>query len=109
MMSELAIVIDPSRLENADLDIRYDLPDLITAKSNGLVGGTGYDYVGPNSHLAVFFECADSEAGKEWICDTVTKENVLGNNLALAAQAFLKDGDDWKCFYPSGHAGPSYL
>jgi len=109
MMSELAIVIDPSRLENADLDIRYDLPDLITAKSNGLVHGTGYDYVGPNSHMAVFFECADLEAGKEWICDSVTKEKVLGNNLAIASQAFLKDGDVWKCFYPSGHAGPCYL
>ena len=45
-MPKIALRLDPGRLENSDLDIRYALPDLLVERPGGALADGGYDYVG---------------------------------------------------------------
>ena len=42
-MSDIKIICDAEKMEEPDLDIRYDLPDYLASKISGLVEN-GYDY-----------------------------------------------------------------
>jgi len=58
-MSSIKIVLDPEKLANPDLDIRYKLPDDIIAKfGGGILIDDGYDYEEPGSLLAIFLRSA---------------------------------------------------
>ena len=43
-MNSLVLTLDPKKLRNPDLDLRYVVPDLLTVRSNGNVRDNGYDY-----------------------------------------------------------------
>ena len=44
-MQTIIIVLNPAKLENPDLDLRYDIPDRIHEVSNGAIQDNGYDYI----------------------------------------------------------------
>lgn len=43
----IVIVLDPGKLENPDLDLRYDVSARIEAVTDGAVRNGGYDYIDP--------------------------------------------------------------
>jgi hypothetical protein len=48
-MAMVMLQLDPARLSNPDLDIRYALPDLLVERSSGRLTDDGYDYPGDGS------------------------------------------------------------
>ena len=48
-MQTIIIVLDPTKMENPDHDIRYILPERIEEITKGLVKDNGYDYLPDNS------------------------------------------------------------
>ena len=44
-MQTIVIVLNPGKLENPDLDLRYQIPDRIEELSGGLIKDNGYDYI----------------------------------------------------------------
>lgn len=108
-MFKFAITIDPSKLFNPNLDIRYDLPDLIATHSNGAMNADGYDYVGPANHLALYLTGLDADEGKRLIVKIVQAERVLENDLRDAVVCSCNDAGSWVVFFPASYDGPIYL
>jgi hypothetical protein len=94
-MATIHLRLDPRKLENADLDIRYALPDLLALKSNGLISDDGYDYVGNVPFLVLFLKTDDVDRSVELILKTLNSEQVLGNDL-LDAVVVAVERDDTK-------------
>ena len=53
MIMEISITINPGKLNNPDLDLRYDIPDKASELSNGDLEDNGYDY-DDNNDLIIF-------------------------------------------------------
>ena len=74
-MQTIIVLLNPGMLENADLDLRYRIPDRIEEVSNSLIQSNGYDYI----------DTEDGEPGP-----------LMGIWLSLSAQIYIseKDTDD---------------
>ena len=59
-MQTIIIVLNPKKMENPDLDIRYLLPERIEEITEGMVRDNGYDYL-PNNDLSGAAEIYVSE------------------------------------------------
>ena len=46
-MQTLVLVLNPSNLENPELDLRYTVPERIEEVSAGAIQDNGYDYIDP--------------------------------------------------------------
>ena len=44
-MQTIIILLDPSKLVNPDLDLRYKIPDCIEEVTDGRIQDNGYDYI----------------------------------------------------------------
>ena len=44
-MQTIIVLLNPGMIENADLDLRYRIPDRIEEVSNSLIQSNGYDYI----------------------------------------------------------------
>ncbi len=44
-MQTIVIVLNPAKLENPDLDLRYCIADRVEEVSNGTIQDNGYDYI----------------------------------------------------------------
>lgn len=95
-MTNLVLTLDPELLSNPDLDLRYAVPDLLAARSNGNIKDDGYDYEDQEGAggplLAIFLSVDDLPAALKTIGQVVGKEEVLENNLAPAAALYVRDG-----------------
>lgn len=94
-MKHLVLTLDPEKLQNPDLDLRYVIPDLLSARSDGNIKDNGYDYENqenPNSPLlAIFLTATDLPAALTTIGQLVLNEEVLGNDLSSAAVLYLEE------------------
>jgi hypothetical protein len=55
----LVIRLDAEALENADLDLRYEIPDLLEERSNGLLSDRGYTHEWDTDALLIFLATSD--------------------------------------------------
>jgi hypothetical protein len=104
-MPTIYVRLDPRKLENPDLDLRYVIPDLIAKQSCGLVTDDGYDYVGDVPFLLLFMKTADAEQGLLWVLTTLENEDVLGNNLLRAAVVAVERDGQKVVEYPKNFHG----
>lgn len=101
-MISITIKLFPERMDNPDLDIRYVLPDLIATRSGNAVKGKGYDY-GEGDDIEMppllLFLGAEREEYLRYVMDVVTGDEVLGNNLVLAAEVYVElEGQSTRVF-----------
>ena len=105
-MSTIALRLDPHRLENPDLDIRYALTDLLVERSGGALMDDGYDYVGDCPYLLIFLKSSDTKEGTTCIMDVIESTRVLGNDLRGSVAVAVDRGQGYEVIYPSGFQGP---
>ena len=94
-MPTVAIQLDPSRLTNPDLDIRYVLPDQLEEDSASAVSDDGYDYGRTSDRLTLFLGTLENE--------------ILGNHLlnegvvvAIAAADRCTTEQEYTVVFPTG-------
>ena len=104
-MPTIAIRLDPRHLANPDLDIRYVLPDLLEARSGGVISDDGYDYVGDVPYLVLFLQTQDVAGALRVIDSVIKKEEILGNRLAEGVVVGWKDEGRYTITYPADFAG----
>jgi hypothetical protein len=104
-MSTIFVRLDPRKLQNPDLDIRYVLPELIAEKSCGVVSDDGYDYVGEIPYLLLFLNSEDMDKGMLCALDTLKRESVLGNDLLQAAVVAVERDGQKVVVYPKNFQG----
>jgi hypothetical protein len=105
-MPTVVVRLDPRRLKNPDVDIRYILPDLLAERSSGIISDDGYDYVGERSLLVLFLETSDIALAVACVLDTVQNVRVLGNDLRQAAVVAVERDGRHEVVYPPDFAGP---
>lgn len=92
-MPTVYVRLDPRKLENPDLDMRYALPDLISAESGGAVKTDGYDYVGEAPFLLLFMTTEDINQGLLWVLSVLEHGKSFGNDfLRSTVVAVDRDG-----------------
>lgn len=104
-MSEIVIELDPARLEHPDLDIRYDLPDLIEAASAGNVASQGYDF-DEDERLHVYLEAQDLVAALS-VIGQVLGSSLLGDNDLSECRVGVREGPGlpYDVVLPEGSGG----
>lgn len=105
-MHSLALRLDPQRLANPDLDIRYVLPDLLAERSGGVIQDDGYDYAGGRPpYLVLFLKATDLESATALIRDVIENKRILDNDLRAAVAVAIGRGDGYEVIYPGGFSG----
>jgi hypothetical protein len=99
-MTTITLQLDPSRLENPDLDIRYILPDLLVEKSNGILSDDSYDYVGDSNRLLLFLRAKDPVKGLACVLNVIENERVLGNDLRKVTIVTIDRGGVQEIVFP---------
>ena len=98
-MQTIIIVLDPEKLENPDLDLRYLIPDRIEEVSNGAIRDNGYDYIDTegrqlgSSLLGVWLETESAEENWPLIMKLFQEEKFLGNDLSASVEIFISEND----------------
>jgi hypothetical protein len=102
----IIIQLDPGKLRNPDLDIRYDLPDLICSRSGEQIIADGYDYVGESRApcLHLFLKTDDADAALPVVIEVLKSEKVLDNDLSEVPVA-IEDGEEFRVVYPADFRG----
>lgn len=85
LSSHLVLRLDPERLTNPDLDLRYLVPQAIELYCQGEVRDDAYDYGEKTSHLFLYLLCDDPLGQAPRVIRFLQEEAVLGNCLAQAA------------------------
>ncbi|GDY13297.1 hypothetical protein LBMAG53_22030 [Planctomycetota bacterium] len=87
-MNTFLIKIDPTKLENPDLDIRYDLYDYLAKLYPNILIDGGYDYVGEIPILVVKIKTKIDLIGIqiESILESVHKYNNFGDDFKDAME-----------------------
>jgi hypothetical protein len=96
-MAKVILQLDPAKLTNPDLDIRYVLPDLLVERSGGRLTDDGYDYVGDGAlpHLLLFLRTEDVDSAVPTVVEVLKSEHVLENDLSTVPIA-VEDGEKFR-------------
>ena len=105
-MPTIILQLEPRRLANPDLDIRYALPDRLIARSHGRLANGGYDYVGDGlgHRMLIFLQAADPDAALPDVLATLATERILGNDLSDTPVAIEAD-DNVRVVHPVDFTG----
>ena len=97
-MQTIVIVLNPGKLENPDLDLRYQIPDRIEELSGGLIKDNGYGYIDtedgqPGPLLGIWLETESADENWPVIVKLFQEEKFKGNDLSKAAEIFISEND----------------
>jgi hypothetical protein len=101
-MDRIVIRLDPQQLDNPDTDMRYVLSDLLSERSDGLIEDDGYDYVGNEPLLMLFFKTSQLEPALTCVVDVVENVRVLDNDLRRGAVVAVERDGNHEVVYPRG-------
>ncbi len=100
-MQTIIVLLNPGKLENPDLDIRYQIPDRIEEVSGGIIQDNGYDYIDapegqPGPLLGIWLKTESASENWPILLNLFREEHFMGNDLSLSAEIFIseKDTDD---------------
>ncbi len=97
-METIIIVLDPNKLKNADLDLRYLVPDRIEEWSHGRICDNGYDYIetddgrpAGSSSMGIWLET--KSAAEDWrqVLKLLQTETFLENDLSQSADIYISE------------------
>lgn len=107
-MQTIVILLNPGKLTNPDLDLRYLIPDRIGELTEEGIQDNGYDYIdceGSGPLLGIWLETED--AAQSWlaIAKMFLEEKFLDNDLSLSAEIYISekeaaDVEDCTLVYP---------
>ena len=91
-METICIVLDPEKMSNPDLDIRYILPDRVDECTEGKAFDNGYDYL-PDSRMVIWLDTEDSAKYAEEVIRLISSEKILDNDLTTSAEVYISPLD----------------
>ncbi|QMV73271.1 hypothetical protein HS961_10775 [Comamonas piscis] len=110
-MSSLLLRIDPRLLKNPDLDLRTQLVDRLSERSNGYITEDGYDYEDDTDAMLIFLCTGGLPTASHLVVHVLEHEEILGNCLAGASTLGLSTTEDaeiasdYLVIYPRDKAG----
>ncbi len=93
-MQTIIIKLDSEKLINADLDMRYKVPDYIETYTDGVITDNGYDYVNESgTELAIWLDTKDAAAQVQNVIHCLKTKRFCGNDLSQTAQIYISEQD----------------
>lgn len=97
-MQTIIILLNPGKLENPDLDLRYCIPDRIKEVSNGMIQDNGYDYLDteegePGPLMGIWLKTESANENWMIIRKLFEDEKFLENDLSLSARIYISEND----------------
>ncbi len=91
-MSKQTIIVklDAQKMENPDLDIRYNLPDRIEEVTKERISDNGYDYLS-DTVLGIWLETDNAEEDVKEVIELIKKEKFLKNDLSQTAEILISE------------------
>ncbi len=105
-MTSIVIRIDPRLLDNPNADLRYVLPELLTARSDANIVSDGFDYVGDVPLMLLFVTTSDLPAAIACVLDVFKNERPLGNDLRKGTIVAIEKDNFYDLIFPKGFAPP---
>lgn len=106
-MPTVVIRIDPEELEDPDLDLRYEIPDLLEQRSGGCLSDRGYTHDWDTDALLLFLAATDVAQALPFVISLLEHDRLHGNDLAAAAmvgtsEREVADVERLEVVYPAG-------
>lgn len=94
-MQTIVIVLDPEKLANADLDLRYLVPDRIEEVTEGAIEDNGYEYLDSSEapRLGIWMETESAAENWPKVLKVLQEETFLENDLAQSAEIYISQED----------------
>lgn len=89
---QLVISLDPGSLANPDLDLRYEVPDLLVRESKGAFSDNGYDYT-EDQHMKLFLLCDRGLDDPIWTARSILEGVVILGNSGLEKLEMALEAD----------------
>ena len=89
-MQTIIIVLDPKKMENPDLDVRYLLPERIEEITEGTVRDNGYDYL-PDASMGIWLDTEEADKNVKSVIDLIRSERISDNDLLSAAEIYVSE------------------
>lgn len=87
-MQTILITLDPQKLDNPDLDLRYSLPEQLEQLTHGAVTDNGYDYL-DDQLLGIWLETESAEDTYPLVVDLLQKKTFLDNDLSQSVEVYI--------------------
>ena len=103
-MGNIAIRLNPQKLTNPDLDIRYALPDLVNEHTGSRIRDDGYDYdTESDNTLIVYLSCARPILDVEEVISILRDHEVCGNKVLDSVVIGISDDSrNFQIVHPDG-------
>ncbi|MNJ45853.1 hypothetical protein D3C77_409650 [compost metagenome] len=89
-LQTIIIKLNPTQLQNPELDLRYLVPDAIEEYTNRNVTDQGYDYLDDEFRsMCIWLSCEDAHAGYVEVVKCLTEQKILDNDILLAAEIYV--------------------
>lgn len=97
-MQTIIVLLNPGKLENPDMDLRYCIPDRIQEVSNSVIQDNGYDYIDteegqPGPLMGIWLETESASENWTMISKLFQNEKFKGNDLSKSAQIYISEND----------------
>lgn len=103
-MSTIAIKLDPSKMKNPDLDLRYIIPERIEELTNGKVEDDGYDYSSDGTDsIIIFMKSENPKEDVNSVLEILKNEEFLENNIYDIGIIAIDKGDGYKVIHPDNY------
>lgn len=89
-MQTIIVKLEPGKLANPDLDLRYLIPDRIEEISAGAIQDNGYDYL-ENDALGIWLMAESAEKSYPVVIKMMQEERFLENDLTQAAEVYISE------------------
>ncbi len=91
-MQTIIVRLSPDKLQNPDLDLRYDIPEALEKATNGAISDNGYDYL-PDNSIAVWLQTENAEQSYPSVVELFKKKKFLNNDLSQYAEIYISEND----------------
>jgi hypothetical protein len=108
-MQSLVIRIDPKPLTNADLDLRYEIPDWLSHASEKKIKDAGYDFEPSTDALHIYLAVEDANAAVPLVIQLVEGNTLEEPGLLRAVRVgvsefSVSESSSYRTVYPSGNS-----
>lgn len=98
-MQTIIILLNPGRLENPDMDLRYCIPDRIEEVSDSLIQSNGYDFLDSKEGqsgplMGIWLKTENASENWSVVSKLFKKERFKGNDLSESVQIYISENDN---------------
>lgn len=94
-MQTIIVKLVPGRMENPDLDIRYQLPDAVEAYTHKRITGNGYDYLDEDETgsdaMGIWLVCENAAEGVNDVIALMKQQRICDNDLSRSAEIYISE------------------